>query len=112
MKYISKSLIWIPLPGLTREQIIEEIRKESVGVSDHTDHVWAATVSNTGTMLYCYGLQVGPYEYGGREINVWYIKLIPEAMGPDVYDCPSDILDMCRITNQEWRDELKKQNED
>ena len=104
---IAKSLEWIPFPGFTRERIVEELTRECVASKDCGDHVWVAVINNLGTILFCYGLQVGAYKHFDREINVYYVKRIPESVGPDVYDCPDEILDMCRIQNAQWREQLR-----
>ncbi len=106
MKYINKSLVWTPLPGMKREEIVEELTKSSVGIADKGDHIWAAMINNLGTILYCFALQVDEHNLNGRIINAWFVKRIPEAAGPDVYDCPQDIIDMCKTTNIEWRREV------
>lgn len=110
MKYVNKSLVWIPLPGMQREQIIDEIAMNSAAFLDKGDHVWAATISNQGTLLFCYALRIDKHVHQGREINVWFIKRIPESAGPDAYDCPNDILDMCKIMNPAWRKEIQEKN--
>lgn len=112
MRYVNKSLEWIPLPGLNRQQIIDELTKTSVLIEDKGNHVWAAMINNLGTILYCFALQVGSYNHNGREINVFYIKRIPEASGPDVYDCSQNIMEMCKITNVEWRQVVMSNKKD
>lgn len=103
MKYINKSLVWVALPGLQRDMVIDEIAATSVDYSDKGNHVWSASMTNEGTILFCYALQVDEYTSNGKTFNSWYIKRIPESVGPDVYDCPFEIMDMCKMTNIEWR---------
>ena len=109
-KYIGRSLEWIPLPGLDRDKVLDDIRDGCVGSADMRDHVWATNITNKGTILFCYGLQAGPYKdpQSGREFNVWYVKRIPEEAGPDVYDCPIELLDQAFPTNQAWRVQVRE----
>jgi hypothetical protein len=100
---VTKSLEWIAMPGLTRERIIEDITRDAVAHRDMGTHVWVAMINNLGSMLYCFAVQLGAFDHHGREVGVYYVKRIPEAAGPDVYDCPQEIMEMCRITNPEWR---------
>jgi len=105
-KLIDKSLVWIPFPGLNRETILNDLTSDALAHRDCGDHVWVASMDHNGTLLYCYAVRVAPYQHGDKEISVWYVKRIPESVGPDVYDCPVDIMEMCRLTNADWRQQV------
>lgn len=100
---INSSLEWIPMPGLGRDQVLQEIIKDAVEHSDHGDHVWTVQINNRGASLFCYGLQLGLYEAQGKEGNVWYVKRIPEDNEPDVYDCPITLLEATVSRSDTWR---------
>lgn len=106
--YISKLLTWIPLPGFDRKKVLDEIVEGAVAHVDCGNHVWTAEIEHRGTLLYCYGLQIGEYDHMGEKINIYYVKKIPESVGPDVFDCPKDMLEMCVSKNAKWREDVIK----
>ena len=92
-----KPLEWVKFQGRTKLQIIEdEVNRDAVSYADMGDHVWVAKLNNRGTNLLCYG-------FARDDQNEWNVKLIPEDVGPDVYDCPITLLDMCVTRNVDWR---------
>lgn len=109
-KYIVKSLEWVPLPGLTREMVLADLIEGSLGSVDLNDHVWTVDVTHRGPTLCCYALFAGLYKdpKTGREFNAWYVKRIPEAAEPDVYDCPLELMEQAFITSPKWREQVRK----
>lgn len=107
-QYNYRQLVWVPVPGLSREKVIEDITSDCVSyhIPPSPDHVWVAKIEHKGTMLYCYAVQLGPYTQADKEGNVWYVKKIPESVGPDVFDCSRELLEMCHPTNVRWRDRV------
>lgn len=107
MNRITKSLEWIAMPGLSREKIVEELTENCAASIDLGNHLWVANITNKGPLLFCYGLQIGIHNEMGRTFNTWFVKRIPESAAPELYDCPIDIMDMCIMTNMEWRQKNK-----
>jgi hypothetical protein len=108
MLVIDKTLEWIPCHGMERQQVVDVIIKECVSFSDMKDHIWVVAINHLGPSLYCYGLQLCDVIVNGTRKNVWFVKRIPEAVGPDVYDCPLDVMEAARTTNQQWRDAVRQ----
>lgn len=77
------------------------ITKETVEHLDCKTHVWVVRMNNRGTSLLCYAT-------AHDENSQWYYKIIPEDVGPDVFDCPLEFLDMCVPRNFPWREEVRK----
>lgn len=112
---INKSLTWIPMPGMSFKQVLETLTGNCADYWSHPNgtHMWVAEITNLGTILTCYILKIDKYIHFGKEHNCIYVNRVQESDGPEVYDCPQQILEMCRITNEEWRKkfvELKAQS--
>ncbi len=95
---------WIKCEGKTKAQIMSDvIITNSVAYKDMGTHVWVAKINNRGPSLLCYAT--------AKSDEVWYYKMITEDMGPDVYDVPQDMLDMCISRNMAWRLEVARRQE-
>lgn len=105
--FIDRSLEWIPCGPRLREQVVSEIAASCAGFVDRGDHLWGVIIGSQGPQLFCFGIQF--VATNRQEFNdQWFVKRIPEAVAPDVYDCPTELLDMARITNQAWRLEVER----
>lgn len=102
---INKLMEWIPVSGF-RDQIVAELRKDCVTLADMGDHLWVVTMNHDGSRLSCYGLAVGSDGPSGHKC--WYLKKIPEFAGPDVYDCPLEVLEAALSTNDAWREKVRE----
>lgn len=111
MIQFERSFEWVPCRGMLREQIVAELITDSAASADMGDHLWVVSVNNRGPCLFCYGLQLGYLDDGGPWKDQWFVKRIPEDVGPDVYDCPMELLDMARPTNPAWRDQVRRWHE-
>ena len=96
---------WIKEENKTKTQLMEEVFL--VDAIDHKDmgtHVWVAKLNNRGTSLVCYAT--------GKVDGIWHHKLITEDIGPDVYDCPLGLLEMCVTRNIPWRTKVMQWHEE
>lgn len=91
-------------PGKTRGQVISELTHEALLVNDRNDHIWVVRMNNRGTSLICFAV--------GKVDGIWHHKMISEDVGPDVYDCPLEMLDMTVPRNEEWRQKVRRYHYD
>jgi len=87
-------------PGKTRSQVISELTHEALLVNDQDDHIWIVKMNNRGTSLICFAV--------GKVDGIWHHKMIAEDIGPDIYDCPLEMLDMTVPRNEEWRQRVRR----
>ena len=107
---VDRSLVWIPCPGMSRDEIIADIRKDSVAIADKGDHLWVVVINNLGPCLFCFGIAAGKDESKSPPEVCYVVKRIPETVGPDVYDCPMELLDSSRPVNETWREQARNWN--
>lgn len=108
---IDRSLVWMPCPGMSRDGVVAEIRKDCVSLVDRGDHLWAVIVNNKGPCLFCFGIGEGVDSRRSPPETVVIVKRIPEDVGPDVYDCPIELLEAARPTNETWRERVRQWHE-
>lgn len=94
---------WIDHELKTRSVVLSEITKDCVVFEDMEDHVWVVRINNKGPSLFCYGI--------GKVDGRWHTKMIPEELGPDVFDCPRNFLEMTVSKNIEWRNTVERWNQ-
>lgn len=94
---------WVANKLNLRSRVLDEITEGALDFEDMGDHAWVVRINNKGTSLMCYGIQ--------QAEGTWYTKLIPEDVGPDVYDCPRRLLDMAVPRNIEWRRHIMQLSE-
>lgn len=103
---IEKMLEWVPLLGHDRARALDEIVQGSIGWRDMGDHVWVVSLINLGPCLFCYALTMGFDET--TRAQSWFTKMVPESVGPEVIDCPIELLDASRVTNGAWRERVRQ----
>lgn len=105
----NKTLDWIPCGGMLREQIIDDIRADSIACVDMKDHLWVAHINEKGTTLMCVQLKLFPHPE--TKVNQWHVLRRPEDVGPMFYDAPRELLEMTRVTNARWRSDVEKEQQ-
>lgn len=105
----NKTLNWISCGGMLREQIVDDIRADSIACVDMKDHLWVAHINENGTTLSCIQLKLFPHSE--TKVNQWHVLRQPEYVESSFHDVPKELLEMTRTTNHKWRSVVEKEQQ-